>query len=242
MFVDRCSKRLAERFLERRLRHPGGIGEVCRRDRLVQVRVEKDKCLGEPRRIYGVGRRGFALDDADGAHEERRAKLWLYGMVDGLVQNPYGRVCHALHVCVDAGDRDGRTGADGDVVVLPHYGYVVGNGSSEFEARLEEVLCPDVVHAEDGGARRKGGDPRLQAREQPGEMVFPELDLRNLLFVVYEAVAASFRRSFGKANGLFRFYSAIGETPESAPEKPLCRHVAHSPYVVVDADQRGIGR
>ena len=108
-------------------------------------------------------------------------------MVDGLVQNPHGRVCHASHVRVDAGDRDGRTGADGDVVVLPHYGYVVGNGSSEFEARLEEVLCPDVVHAEDGGARRKGGDPRLQAREQPGEMVFPELDLRNLVSDLYLA-------------------------------------------------------
>ena len=45
--------------------------------------------------------------------------------------------------------------------MLPHYGDVVGNGSSEFEARLEEMLCPDVVHAEDGSVWPVAGEKIL---------------------------------------------------------------------------------
>ena len=75
---------------------------------------------------------------------------WLDGMVDGLIKNPHSRVRYAAHIRGDAGNRDRRACADGDVVMLPHDGDVVGNGSAKFEARLQKVLRPDIVHAEIG--------------------------------------------------------------------------------------------
>ena len=80
----------------------------------------------------------------------------------------------ACHMRLGAGDRYGRTGTEGDVVVLPHDGDVVRHGPSVAEACLQEVACPEVVQAQDGGMRRERLDPFSQAslKYVDGAMVF----------------------------------------------------------------------